>query len=98
MTRDTWNIIIIVAHAGLGIWLVIAGRLRYLHPENRNPLNPYLRLFWNLRYRQQLDDGNSVEIARLTRLIRGEAVWAMVSGAILAVIAVGGLIFGLLTS
>jgi hypothetical protein len=96
MTRDFWNVVIIVASAGLGIWLVLAGRVRYLHPENRPPMNPYLRLLWRLGYLKKPNTDELAEAAQLVRLIRGEAVWAMVSGAVLTIVAGAGLIFILL--
>lgn len=89
--HDLWNILIILGGGCIGIWLVIAGRKRYLHPDNFAPLNPYVRIIWHLIHKKGTRRSDEIETAKLVRI---EAVWAIVSGGLLAVLALAGLIFG----
>jgi len=91
--RDLWNVLIILSGVGVGIWLVVAGRKRYLYPDNLTPLSPYVRIAWYLTHKKGTRKSDPLEN---TKLVRIEALWAMISGGLLALLAVAGLIFGLL--
>lgn len=90
---DLWNVLIILSGVGVGAWLVVAGRKRYLSPDNLTPLSPYVRIAWYLIDRKGARKSEPLEN---TKLVRIEALWAMISGSLLVLLAVAGLIFGLL--
>ncbi len=92
--NDSWNILILVIAGGMGLRLILHGRKSYLNPDGANPINPYVRFFQYLLRKKSGDTGDPSESERVIRM---EAIWAMVSGVILTVLAVVGLVFGLLS-
>lgn len=87
--REFGNLVILIVLGIMGTNLLVQGRKHYKEPQGRQFLNPYLRAL--RRFMQKPSQTGASEVS-LTKVVRFEGMWAIVSGLILVLLSGIGLI------
>ena len=80
--NDLWASMIIILAILACIYLIVVGRRNYFAPNKHDPINPYLKPVKQLLERRYKDPNGKDIQERKHRVVRYEAIWAIITGCI----------------